>query len=81
VSKALTDAFKVSLTCFDCREYDSCKKRQEPPVHLSCERTTLLTCFQDLRKRLQDRHDKYEVVTTIRDLYLDVSGLLRLKLT
>ena len=30
------------------REYGSCEKPQEAPIHLSKERTTMLACLQEL---------------------------------
>ncbi len=48
--------FRATLSCALCRWYDSCGKGQEQAVQLSRERTTLLACLQELRKRLQDRH-------------------------
>jgi hypothetical protein len=38
---------RVTLTC-NCREYGSCEKPQEAPIHLSKERTTMRACLQDL---------------------------------
>ncbi len=32
---------RVTLTCYNCREYGSCAKPQETPIHLSKERTTM----------------------------------------
>jgi hypothetical protein len=43
----------VSLTYSACEEYDSCGKKQDPPVQVSL---TELACLQELLKRLQDRH-------------------------
>ena len=34
----------------------SCQLWQEPPLQFSCDRKTEITCFQDLLKRLKDRH-------------------------
>ena len=48
--------YGACLTCFRCREHDSCGKNREPPVHLSHEHPTELACLQELLKRLQDRH-------------------------
>ena len=45
-----------SLSCYGCQEYGSCLKKQEPAVRLSCEHRTEVVCFQELLKRLQDRH-------------------------
>jgi hypothetical protein len=50
------EGFRVTLSCTLCRWYDICGKGQEQAVQLSRERTTLLACLQELRKRLQDRH-------------------------
>jgi hypothetical protein len=47
---------RVTLTCYNCREYGSCEKPQEAPIHLTKERTTMHTCLQELRKRLQQNH-------------------------
>ena len=46
----------VSLRCSACDEYDSCGKKQEPPVQVSSVHPTELACLQELLKRLQDRH-------------------------
>ena len=46
----------VSLRCSACEEYDSCGKKQEPPVQVSSVHPTELACLQELLKRLQDRH-------------------------
>ena len=46
----------VSLTCSACEEYDSCGKKQEPPVQVSSVHPTELAFLQELLKRLQDRH-------------------------
>ena len=54
---------RVTLTCYNCREYGSCEKPQEAPIHLTKERTTMHACLQEmhaclqeLRKRLQQNH-------------------------
>jgi hypothetical protein len=49
---------RVTLTCHNCREYGSCEKPQEAPIHLTKERTTMHACFclQELRERLQQNH-------------------------
>jgi hypothetical protein len=54
--KDKAEGFRAALSCALCRWYDSCGKGQEQAVQLSRERTTLLACLQELRKRLQDRH-------------------------
>ena len=54
--KDKAEGFRATLSCALCRWYDSCGKGQEQAVQLSRERTTLLACLQQLRKRLQDRH-------------------------
>jgi hypothetical protein len=36
---------RVTLTCYNCREYGSCEKPQETPIHLSKERTTMRACL------------------------------------
>ena len=46
----------VSLRCSACEEYDSCGKKQEPPVQVSSVHPTELACLQELLRRLQDRH-------------------------
>jgi len=46
----------VTLTCFACRDYNSCRKKQEASVHISGERPTLHACLQELRKRLEENH-------------------------
>ena len=45
-----------SLSCYGCQEYDTCPKKQDPAVRLSCEHRTELACLEELLKRLQDRH-------------------------
>ena len=47
---------RVTLTCYNCREYGSCEKPQEAPIHLSKERSTMRACFQELIKRLEENH-------------------------
>jgi hypothetical protein len=47
---------RVTLTCYNCREYGSCAKPQEAPIHLSKERTTMRACLQELIKRLEENH-------------------------
>jgi hypothetical protein len=32
---------RVTLTCYNCREYGSCAQPEETPIHLSKERTTM----------------------------------------
>ena len=51
--------WQASLSCYGCQEYGSCPKKQEPAVRLSREHRTELACLQELRKRLQDRHDSH----------------------
>ena len=46
--KDKSEGFRVTLSCFFFRWYDSCGKGQEQVVQLSRERTTLLTCLQEL---------------------------------
>jgi hypothetical protein len=36
---------RVTLTCFACRDYDICGKKQESSVHISGEHPTLLACL------------------------------------
>ncbi len=50
------EGFRATLSCALCRWYDSRGKGQEQTVQLSRQRTTLLSCLQELRKRMQDRH-------------------------
>ena len=45
---------RVTLTCYNCREYGSCEKPQEAPIHLSKERTTMRACLQEVLKRLEE---------------------------
>jgi hypothetical protein len=47
---------RVTLTCYNCREYGRCEKPQETPMHLSKERTTIRVCLQELIKRLEENH-------------------------
>jgi hypothetical protein len=55
---------RVTLTCYICREYGSCEKLQEAPIHLTKERTTMHVCLQELRKRLQQNHGNCAEVLT-----------------
>jgi hypothetical protein len=55
---------RVTLTCYNCREYDSCEKPQEVPIHLSKEHTTIRVCLQEMRKRLEENHGKCAEVLT-----------------
>jgi len=52
------DGCRVSLTCFSCKEYGRCGKKQEPPVQVSSRHPTLHACLQELLKRLQEKHGK-----------------------
>ena len=54
--KDKAQGFRSTLSCALCKWHDNCGKGQEQAVQLSRERTTLLACLQELRKRLQDRH-------------------------
>ena len=54
--KDKAQGFRATLSCALCRWYDSCGKGQEQAVQLSRERTTLLACLQELRKRLEENH-------------------------
>ncbi len=54
--KDKAEGFRATLSCVLCRWYYSCGKGQEQAVQLSRERTMLIACLQELRKRLQDRH-------------------------
>jgi hypothetical protein len=44
---------RVTLTCYNCREYGSCEKPQEAPVHLSKERSTMRACLQELQAMMK----------------------------
>jgi hypothetical protein len=50
---------RVTLTFYNCREYVSCEKPQEEPIHLSKERSTMRACLQELIKRLEENHGNY----------------------
>ncbi len=54
--KGKAEGWRVTLTCFAYREYNSCGKKQEASVHISGERPTLLACLQEMRKRLEEHH-------------------------
>ncbi len=56
--KDKTRGVRVTLTCYNYREYGSCEKPQETPIHLSKETTTMRACLQGLRKRLEENHGK-----------------------
>jgi hypothetical protein len=56
-SKDKSRGVRVTLTCYNCREYDSSAQPQEAPIHLSKERTTMRACLQKLLKRLQEKHN------------------------
>ena len=43
--KGKTEGCRVTVTCFACRDYNSCGKKQEASVHISGERPTLLACL------------------------------------
>ena len=58
---------RVTLTCYNCREYGSCEKPQEAPIHLSKQRTTMRACLQELRKRLEENHGKCAEALTAAD--------------
>ena len=49
---------RVTLTCYNFREYGSCEKPPEAPIHLWKQRTTMRACLQELRKRLEENHGK-----------------------
>ena len=36
-----TRGVRVTLTCYNCREFFSCEKPKESPIHLSKEHTTM----------------------------------------
>jgi hypothetical protein len=40
--KGKSEGWRVTLTCFTCREFNRCGKKQETSVHISGERPTLL---------------------------------------
>ncbi len=46
---------RVTLTCYNCREYGSCEKPQEAPIHLTKERTTMHACLHEERTTMQAR--------------------------
>ena len=48
--------FRVTLTCYNCREYVSREKPQEAPIHLSKEHSTMRACLQELIKPLEENH-------------------------
>ncbi len=43
--KGKTEGWWVTLTCFACREYNSCGKKEETSVYISGERPTLIVFF------------------------------------
>jgi hypothetical protein len=65
--KGKTEGWRVTLTCFACREYNSCGKKPEASVHISGERPTLLACLQELRKRLEEYHGNCAQALTAKD--------------
>ena len=53
-SRAKGAGFMAQLWCYAGRESEgSCGKKQEPPVHITQSRTTLLGCLRELRTRLE----------------------------
>jgi hypothetical protein len=50
--------YQVSLRWPSYEEYGSCGKKQESPVQVSIRYPTLHVCFQELLKRLQEKHVK-----------------------
>ena len=54
--------YGTCLTYYRCREYDRCGKKQDPPVHVSGEYPTDLTCLEELLKQLQVRHVEFAEV-------------------
>ncbi len=50
------DGYWVTLRCSSCEKNGSCGKKQEPPVQVSSVHPTELACWQELLRRLQDRH-------------------------
>ncbi len=44
------EGYGVCLTCYRCKEYDRCGKKQESPVHVSGEHPTELACLKELLK-------------------------------
>jgi hypothetical protein len=65
--KGKAEGWRVTLTCFACREYNSCGKKEEASVHISRERPTLLACLQELRKRLEEHHGNCAQARTEKD--------------
>jgi hypothetical protein len=65
--KGKSEGWRVTLTCFACREYNSCGKKQETSVHISGERPNLLACLQELRKRLEEHHGNCAQALTEKD--------------
>jgi hypothetical protein len=49
--------WRVTLTCFACREYNNYGKKQETSVHISGERPTLFAYLKVMRKRLEKHHE------------------------
>jgi hypothetical protein len=66
--------WQVSFSCTRFQEYDRCPKKQETVVRLSRVHPTELTCFQELIKRLQDRHVEY-VETLAKKGSVDVTSV------
>jgi hypothetical protein len=73
VHKGHGDGWGVSLRCSTYEEYDNCEKKQDPPVQVSSVHPTELACFQELLKRLQDRHVEC-VQTVAKKAVADVSS-------
>jgi hypothetical protein len=46
--KGKAEGWRVTLTCFASREYNSCGNQSEASVHISGECPTLLSCLQQL---------------------------------
>jgi hypothetical protein len=65
--KGKAEGWRVTLTCFACREYNSCGKKQEASVDISGERPTLFACLQELRKRLEEHHGNCAQALTEKD--------------
>ena len=72
--KGKAEGWRVTLTCFACREYNSCGKKQEASLHISGERPTLLACLQELRKRLEEHHGNCAQALTEKDAADTVSA-------
>jgi hypothetical protein len=70
----------LPLRCSSSEEYGSCGKKQEPPVQVSSVNPTELACFQELLKRLQDRHVDCVNSSELRVAGFDLREVLPLQL-